>query len=459
MQDSTKGVLLIVDDEPLKRVTLQIELSEAGYSVFEESDANAALKILDAQPVDVVITDLRMPGMDGLQFLEKIKSNSPQTHVILMTAYGSIDSAVEAIKRGAYDYLTKPFRTELLLEKVDRLLACSKPSDAQSHQRVEKLGSLATRCAPVKRLFERINTVADNERPILIQGEAGTGKKEIAETLHKRSRRSEKPMITFSCDVTDHGEVCRDLFGEMADQDGEAHRPSCFEQADGGTLFLKNIATLPPDLQLKLLHVVEQKAVERSGQQKPVDVRIICSTRRDLRKMVDEGGFREDLYFLLCAVTLSIPPLRDRREDIPVLADLFLKNEFVNDGQEQRTMKINPHAMDALVEYHWPGNVRELEHVIQRAVAFADGREILPKDIMLPIEVPASSQNDDQPAQEVTGLTETIAGVERTLIHAALRRAAGNQAKAAQLLRIPRTTLRDKMTKYDMFQQQPAPQQ
>ncbi len=458
MQDSTKGVLLIVDDEPLKRVTLQIELSEAGYSVFEESDATAALKILNSNPVDAVITDLRMPGMDGLQFLEKIKSDSPQTHVILMTAYGSIDSAVEAIKKGAYDYLSKPFRTELLLEKVDRLLACSKPSDGQGKQKIERLGLLATRCASVKRLFERIHAVADNERPILIQGETGSGKKEIAGVLHQNSRRVEQSMVTFSCDVTDQNNICRDLFGQTAGHNGNSDKPSCFEQADGGTLFLKDIDALPPDLQLKLLHVVEEKTIQRADRSKltPVDARIICSTRKDLRQLVDSGQFREDLYFLLCAVTLNIPPLRERRGDIPILADLFLSNGSDPASKQRSLIKINPHAMDALVEYHWPGNIRELKHVIQRAVAFADGSEILPKDIMLPIEQQSSKQNESQPSQETTGLTETIAGVERTLIHAALRQAAGNQAKAAQLLRIPRTTLRDKMAKYDMFHQQPT---
>lgn len=452
MDESSNGVLLIVDDEPLKRVTLQIELSEAGYTVFEESDAVAALKILDAHPVDVVITDLRMPGMDGLQFLEKIKTRNVETHVILMTAYGSIDSAVEAIKRGAYDYLSKPFRTELLLEKVDRLMACRKMQNGQGPTlEMEKLGELITRCTSIRRLFERIRNVADNERSVLLCGENGTGKKRVAETVHQLSRRSSGPLIRFCCNGGDSHILDAQLFGSS---NGNGHStPSSFSQADGGTLLIEEVHALPVDLQIKLLQWVEHKKGATEKEHQP-DVRILCTTNKDLRQMVDGGRFREDLYFLLCSVNLNIPPLRDRREDIPVLAELFLKQQLAARPEGPQRMTINPHAMDALVEYHWPGNIRELEHVIRRAVAFAEGKEIQPKDIMLPVNnTNSQAQSSAVKSEENTGLTETIAGVERTLINAALRRAAGNQAKAAQFLRIPRTTLRDKMAKYGMFTQ------
>ncbi len=452
MNESSKGVLMIVDDEPLKRVTLQIECTEAGYTVHEFSDAASALQMLNQTPVDVVITDLRMPGMDGLQFLERIKAQSPQTHVILMTAYGSIDSAVEAIKRGAYDYLAKPFRTGLLLEKVDRLLACRRVSAGAQSPELEKLGNMVARSASARRLFERIRTVADNERAILIQGESGTGKKRVAETIHQLSRRKERPFVPFACNISRPDLIAEELCG-VPDSKAPS-RGGVFARANGGTLLLEHVDALPLDLQVKLLQLVEENSGAHSGKpgRGPLDVRVLCTTRNDLRHLVDEGRFREDLYFLLCAVSLTIPPLRERREDIPVLADLFLKDDAAQAAGKKRPVKIHPHALDALVEYHWPANVRELQHVIHRAVAFAEGDEIQPKDIMLSPETQAAAANQVV-IPEIAGLTETIAGVERTLIHAALRRASGNQAKAAQYLRIPRTTLRDKMAKYGMFEQ------
>ncbi|NLX15093.1 MAG: sigma-54-dependent Fis family transcriptional regulator, partial [Phycisphaerales bacterium] len=344
MNESSKGVLLIVDDEPLKRVTLQIECSEAGYQVHEFSDAAAALQMLSQCPVDVVITDLRMPGMDGLRFLERIKAQSPQTHVILMTAYGSIDSAVEAIKRGAYDYLAKPFRTELLLDKVDRLLACRRISAVAQSPGVEKIGGLIARSAPARRLFERIRTVADNERAILVQGESGTGKKRVAETIHDLSRRKDRPFVRFTCNISKAELIAEELCGVSGS--GASGHPGVFKRAHGGTLLLEHVDTLPLDLQTKLLHMVEENGVTPQGKpgHGPQDVRILCSTRNDLRHLVDEGRFREDLYFLLCAVSLTIPPLRERREDIPVLADLFIKDYVAQATGKKGPVRIHPHA-------------------------------------------------------------------------------------------------------------------
>jgi DNA-binding NtrC family response regulator len=444
-------VLLVVDDEALKRVTLQIELSEAGYEVHEAQDATTALRVLNEKPVDVVISDIRMPEMDGIRFMERIKADFPRTHVILMTAFGTVDAAVEAIKRGAYDYITKPFETEALLARLEVLLASRKGGTGEWSSESETLGSLVGRSFASRRLFEQIRAVADNERTLVIHGEPGTCRERVAETIHQLSRRAARPLIKFSCDAVEPEALAAELFGYAPPapaQDSDI-RVGRFPLAEGGTLFLDQVDALPADVQARLLAALEERTIEHtgSGQRVPVDVRLVCATEKELKEEVASGSFREDLYYRLDAVRLCIAPLRDRRDDIPVLAARHLRATAGNGGDT--IPSISPQAMDRLVNYHWPGNVRELEHVLERALTFSDGREIQAKDILLPAEAEPS------PAEEASvtgngGLTETIAGVERSLILAALRRATGNQARAAQFLGIPRTTLRDKMTKYGM---------
>jgi DNA-binding NtrC family response regulator len=433
-----------VDDEPLKRITLQIELAQAGYTVLEAPDAASALKLLQARPVDVVITDLRMPQVDGLQFLEQVKARFSKTHVILMTAYGSVDSAVAAIKHGAYDYLTKPFGTESLLEKLDHLRSARAwVSDAkQAEPAMERIGSLIGQSHAARRLFERIRVVSSNEHTLLIEGEPGTGKSRVAEAVHQLSRRSAQPMATFSCTSC----PARALDAELCTR---------LEHARGSTLFLRDIDALPLEVQRKLLHVVEHQRIERAGEAQPVpiDVRLICATSRDLRALMEAGLFRRDLHLRLSAVSLFVPPLRDRREDISVLAEHYLQRHAPRMDRRPLPSRFSPHALEALLGYHWPGNVRELEHVLERAATVATGERIERKDILLPQEAPAditTAARTISPAETAPGLTRTIAGIERSLIDAALQRAAGNQARAAQILGIPRTTLRDKMAKHGM---------
>ncbi len=436
MSDTCKGVLLVVDDEPLKRITLQIELSQVGYTVLDGADAAAAIKVLSSRPVDVVITDLRMPQMDGLQLLEQIKARWPQTHVVLMTAYGSVDSAVAAIKRGAYDYLTKPFKTEMLLEKLERLRSARGwvTDKDRPVPPPERLGSLIGVSYSARRLFQQVRAIADSDRPLLIEGENGTGKALVARAVHELGRRSARPFVTFDCSAS---ETCdADLF-------------ACLEHADGGTLYLAGVDALPPAAQGRLLHVLESRTLDTSGGARPIDVRLVCSTTLELRTGVDEGRFRQDLYYRLSAASLGVPPLRDRREDIPLLARQFLERAAAAHGDGRpRPTRLSPHAIEALLGYHWPGNARELEHVIEQAATLAGGEEIELKDILLPRQGPGARA--PAPSERLPGLTETIAGIERSLIDSALRRAAGNQARAAQFLGIPRTTLRDKMAKYGM---------
>jgi len=448
-----RGRILVVDDEPLKRITLQIELSEHGFEVYEAADALTARRIFESQPIDVVVSDVRMPGMNGLELLAALKQIRPEVEVILMTAYATVDTAVLAIKRGAYDYITKPFTTQELLAKLDRLFATRTPLEADTQ--VETLGRLVARSASMKRLFAQLRAVADTDRTILLCGESGTGKELFAEAIHQLSRRADKPFIRFSCAALQPTVLESELFGHAKGAFTGAHRQKAgrFELADGGTILLDEVDDIPTDLQVKLLRVVEQQEFERVGGEDPVrvDVRLICATKSDLLQLVKEGRFREDLYYRLNVISLCIPPLRERPEDIPVLAGHFLKKHAALVGDAQ--VSISPHALDELMRHTWPGNVRELEHVLERALAFCGGKEIRPEHVL-----PLGRWTTEPPPPaglELTelsklGLTETVADIERRLILMALRQCNGNQARAAQKLGIPRTTLRDKMAKYNI---------
>ncbi len=454
------GCILVVDDEPLKRITLQIELSEHGYEVHEAADADAAQRILDTRPVDVVVSDVRMPGMNGLDLLTHVKQVRPSTEVILMTAYATVDTAVVAIKRGAYDYITKPFTTADLLTKLDRIFAGRKA--AETDEQIESFGRLIARSQSMKRLFEQLRSVAPTDRTILLCGESGTGKELFAEAIHNHSQRSAKPFVRFSCAALQPSVLESELFGHEKGAFTGAIRQKAgrFELASEGTMLLDEVDDIPTELQVKLLRVVEQQEFERVGGEKPVhvDVRLLCATKCDLLELVKEGRFREDLYYRLNVINLQIPPLRERPDDIPVLARYFVdKHATLVNG---RTVTISSHAMDELVRHAWPGNVRELEHVVERALAFCDSAgdsaekiEIRPEHI-LPLGTEsgdvATALASDLGDNGQLGLNETVADIERRMILMALRQCNNNQARAAQKLGIPRTTLRDKMAKYSI---------
>lgn len=453
----TKGAILVVDDEPLKRITLQIELSEAGYTVYDAAEPHAALRLLDSKPVDVVVTDLKMPGMDGLTFLEHVNARRPDVHVIMMTAYGTVETAVAAMKRGACDYITKPFTTQELLGRIEPLLMCRAGGDSAgadtsvSGDAVEQMGRLIGCSHPMRNLFEQIRTVADSERTILVQGESGTGKELVTEAIHEHSRRRNKPLIKFSFAALQPTVLESELFGHEKGAFTGAIRQKAgrFELAHGGTLFLDEVDDIPPELQVKLLRVIEHQQFERVGGEEPVraNVRLVCATKNDLRQLVQQGQFRQDLYYRLHVIHLMIAPLRDRIEDVPVLANHFVA-KHASASRSGRVPVVSPHAMELLMRHSWPGNVRELEHVIERALAFCDEDELGPQYIP-PLGEPEEAGQQMVAFHEIPKpLTDAVADVESKLIASAMRQADGNQAQAAQILGIPRTTLRDKIAKY-----------
>ena len=418
--------ILVVDDEPLKRITLQIELSEHGYEVFEAADAQTARRIFDARPIDVVVSDVRMPGMSGLDLLMYVKQVHPGIEVILMTAYATVDTAVLAIKRGAHDYITKPFTTQELLTKLDHLFATRRIPERDDQ--VEFFGRLVARSQSMRRLFEQIRSVASTGRTILLCGESGTGKELFAEAIHEHSPRAGKPLVRFSCAALQPSVLESELFGHEKGAFTGAIRQKAgrFELANGGTMLLDEVDDIPTELQVKLLRVVEQQEFERVGGEQPVrvDVRLLCTTKCDLLQLVKAGRFREDLYYRLNVINLNIPPLRERPDDVPILARHFVQKHAALVGD--RRMRISPHAMDELVRHTWPGNVRELEHVLERAMVFCGGDEIRPEHI-LPLEPAAAGREPvTVPALELgdngrLGLTDTVADIERRMILLALR--------------------------------------
>lgn len=437
MSQSAKGVLLVVEDDPNKRVNLRLELTDAGYRVLEAEDGPRALRILGVEPVHVVISNLSLPGMDGLQLLENLKAQHPQTHVIVTSPQGSVDTAIEAIKRGAYDYLPEPCPKERLLERLERLVTCQSINGQAPRPAVEELGSLVARSHAGRRLLDQIRKVAAGESSVLILGEAGSGTTSVAEEIHANSSRAAQPMVRLHCAAQSNQLEAQLLDG----QNGALVR------SRGGTLLIEEIDAMPMDVQVKLAAALDAPDGSAGAGHRP---RLICISRKDLRESTEQGRFRQELYYRLSTAVITVPPLRDRREDIPLLAERLIKREAAKAAGHAGPRWINPHAIDLLMGHTWPGNIRELEQVLTRAVTFADGDQIEQKDILLPV---GDSAAVPQSAVLPTGfkdLTETVAGVERTLINNALRKAAGNQAKAAQLLGIPRTTLRDKMAKYGM---------
>lgn len=452
-----KGKILVIDDEKLKRMTLKTQLEDEGYSVEIGANAFVGLEHLKKNSFDVVVTDLRMPSMDGLTFLKEIKKLSPETEVIMMTAYGTIENAVEAMKQGAYDYLTKPFPYDELSIKLNRLMEHQR-GKVQIEELQKKIQSqyryqnLIGRSKVMRTIFEKADAVADSDTTVLIQGETGTGKELMANALHYNSHRKHGPFINLSCAILNREILESELFGhERGAFTGALRRKrGRFELADKGTIFLDEVDDIPFELQVKLLRVIEEKTFERVGgeQSLEVDVRVICATKKDLKQMVSEGKFREDLYYRLNVVKIELPPLRERREDIYLLSQHFLKK--LSREKNKSVDYFSPEVQKILLRHDWSGNVRELENVVEHAVTLCKSDRITVDDLpeyLRDVHTQNGLLSLNFRGNKQINFSETVSEVEAKLIYWALKEAGGNQVKAAELLNIPRTTLRDKLSR------------
>jgi DNA-binding NtrC family response regulator len=446
-----KPTILIVEDEARMRRLLELSLGEEGYNTHAAENAEAGLKLIQHGPVDLVLTDLKLPGMNGLDLLEAARRVRADLPVIVMTAYGTVESAVEAMKAGANDYVLKPFSLDEIKLVIRRALDVRRLHEENRDLR-EALGrrydlpgivALSPKMQEVLGLVER---VAESNSTVLICGESGVGKDLIARAIHQRSRRSRGPFLKINSTAIPENLLESELFGyeKGAFTGAAASKPGKFELADGGTLFLDEIGDVPPAVQVKLLRVLQEREFERLGGTRTikVDVRLVAATNRDLRAALEEGTFREDLYYRLNVVPINIPPLRDHKEDIPALATLFLHKYAESSGKQ--IQGISPAAMERLTRFHWPGNVRELENVLERAVVLSTGPLLEPRDILI-----------DEPAQKPAAAAflpegTTLEQWEDEMIREAMRRANGNKSQAARLLGLSRNALRYRLSKLGM---------
>jgi DNA-binding NtrC family response regulator len=456
--------ILLVEQDPKLRKLLGDVLAAHDYEVLPSGSAREAFEVLQREPVDLVITELQMEGMGGEQLLKQVRAMFPGLPVIGVTAFGTPEEAAALTRAGAADYLTKPFRTPALLSAIARVLEETRPQREQSrlHRQMGKhLAGLIGRSRPMAQLFERIGRVAASRAPVLITGETGTGKELVAQAVHRASGRGQ--FVALNCGAIPAHLLESELFGHTkgAFTSADRDKQGLFEVADGGTLFLDEIAEMPLALQPKLLRVLQFGELRRVGsvEAKQVDVRIIAASHRDLATEVRENRFREDLFFRINVLRLDVPPLRERRADIPLLVERFLDRIAEREGRS--ALQIEPNALAALVAYDWPGNVRELLNVVERAAIFAERSEITLDDLPdeLRAAAPVGATNGTLPhapagTDIVAGAAErglTLEQLEREYILEVLRRANGNRTRAAKMLGIPRRTLYRRLTEYGVL--------
>ncbi len=456
------GKILIVDDEKLMRISLESQLKKEGYYVKSIDNAVDGLKIVKTEEYDIVVTDLRLSGMSGIDFLKEIKKYDQEIIVVIMTAYGTLESAVSAIKEGAYDYIAKPFSTDELIIKLQRALHHKNTAAEVNRLRREvqaefEFCNIIGNSEAMKRVLETVKSVSGRDATVLLRGESGTGKEKIAGAIHYHSNRRTGPFIRVSCAALNREILESELFGHErgAFTGAVKTRRGRFELANGGSIFLDDVDDIPLDMQVKLLRVLQERAFERVGGEETlcVDVRIICATKKDLLEQVKEGYFREDLFYRLNVVPINIPSLRERKEDIPLLINYFLK-KYVSQ-YEDALPDVSQDTLNALFAYNWPGNVRELENVIEHAVAFSESKgislETLP-EYLRRIDIHTDLLSMNLSNKQMINLQETLTEVEKKLIQWAHQKANGNQVKMAELLGVPRTTLRNRLIKLQLFE-------
>lgn len=445
--------ILVVEDEGKLRRVVSLHLESAGFEVDQAADAEQALP--RAAAAHIILTDLKLPGMDGLAFMKEVHTRNPSAAFIVMTAYGSVEAAVDAMKEGASDFLQKPFSLDHLTALINKVLNVQ--SLRAENQRLKEalddryqFDNIVGRSAGMREIFQTVMRVAPTRTTVLLAGESGVGKDMIARAIHQHSPRKNGPFVKINCTALPENLMESELFGyeKGAFTGANASKPGKFEQADKGTVFLDEIGDVPTNIQVKLLRVLQEREFERLGSNvtRSVDVRVIAATNVDLRAALEQGRFREDLYYRLNVVPISVPPLRERKEDIPFLAMHFVKKLAKDLGSSVE--QISPAAMDRLVAYSWPGNVRELENTIERSMVLAGGNVLEHDDIRI--------ENIRQPAAAITQqqalLPEgvTLEQWEQSMIREAMRRANGNKSQAARLLGLTRNALRYRLSQMGM---------
>lgn len=437
-------VLIVEDEEKLRRV-IQLQLQSAGFEVDEACSAEDALKLADR--ADLVLSDLRLPGMDGLDLLYSLRRQDSHTPVIVMTAFGTVETAVQAMKAGASEFLLKPFSLDHLMTIVQKALEVRALRDENTKLREElgvryELNNVIGRSAAMKEIFATLNRAAATRATVLLAGETGVGKDLIARAIHFHSPRRDKPFVKINCTALPENLMESELFGyeKGAFTGAVASKPGKFEQADTGTVFLDEIGDVPAAVQVKLLRVLQERELERLGSNKTrhIDVRVIAATNSDLRIALENGTFREDLYYRLNVLPVNIPPLRARKDDIPYLAEHFARKFSHDLGRE---CGFSDAAMAKLVSYEWPGNVRELENVVERSMVLCSASQLDADDIKLDLARP-------RPPQTGAFLPEgmSLDQFEQSIIREALNRAGGNKSQAARLLGITRNALRYRLS-------------
>ena len=451
--------ILIADDhEGLRDVIVEM-VHGLGHEARGVVDGKAAQQALDQEPWDLLVTDLRMPGLDGIGLIEHIKGAGLPTASIVITAHGTVEAAVQAMSLGALDFVEKPFplsALEVKLKKALERLSIVEENKLLKEEIEQRFGNLIGGAPPMRRVFDLIGKVAETATPVLILGESGTGKELVAREIHRRSARSQGPFVTVNCAALAEGVLESELFGhEKGSFTGAtALKRGKFEMAQSGTLFLDEVGEIPLATQVKLLRFLQEKELERVGGSKviKVDVRVVCATNRNLKESIEEGQFREDLFYRINVITIDMPPLRERREDIPLLVDALLARHAQSTAFEGT---VTEEAMSLLQMYEWPGNVRELENVLERALVLAEAgpdghRRIAPPDLPAEIRGGEGDAQSQREYHEATGLMAQIERIEREIIRKALAEAEWNQTRAAKALHLKRSSLQYKMKKYEL---------
>jgi DNA-binding NtrC family response regulator len=445
--------ILIIDDEKSQRLILSGFLKNKGFKVFEASSGEEGISIAENQNIDIVFTDFKMPGKTGMDVLREVLRSKPDTSVVIITAYGTVEDAVSAMKDGAYDYITKPINLnelDSLIKRISERQSLISENKLLREKLQEKFsfGTIVTKSNKMEQVLSIASRVAESKASVLISGESGTGKELVASAIHFASGRKSNPFVAVNCAALNENLLESELFGHEkgAFTGADKKRYGRFETANGGTIFLDEIGDIPLSMQVKLLRVLQEEKFERVGSSETVevDVRVIAATNKDLKQLIKEGKFREDLYFRLNVVSIEIPPLRERREDIIPLAEFFV-NKY-SEFSQYKKMTLSKEAAGKIIKYDFPGNVRELENIIHRAVVMARSDVITSEDIFMNLNKSDEKNNPDN--IDEMNLNENVELLEKKLVKIALDKSNGNQSSAARKLGISERNLRYRLTKW-----------